>query len=411
MYHLKVINNGRFFFLVIALYIFVFQNFMAINVFKGFNYADEVIAFFFVCCLIIHIIMGKKLNIESLGILIFLFIIVCLALLSTLFYGKQPIKNEILDLFALIKFPVSLVGAYCFFDFEIKKQYIDAIRVHVYIITILFAFLSILDLILNLFPDKTYSFYKHGMKSLRLIYGHPATLSVVCLLLYSVMLFTSVNKKNNRFYKVILVLVMFLTMRAKIIGVILVSLIIQVWVKKTKKRFEIRQFLFMIPILVLCAWGEIQSYYIINKNASRLVLTRTSIQIAKDFFPLGSGLASFGSAFSISPYSNIYMDYGIDKIWGISKVTAHDISDTFFPMILGQFGVFALCVYVMFVYSQYRIIQKIRIEQAYLAVFTLFVYMIIASTSESAFVNAYSVFFAVFTAFYIRYDIQNRGEE
>ena len=211
-----------------------------------------------------------------------------------------------------------------------------------------------------------------------------------------------------------LILMMVMTFRAKIIGTLFIIFVLSLVVIVFNKKITITKMLVLLPFLAIFAWNEIQSYYITNQQASRLVLTLTSLDIAKDKFPLGAGLATFGSAFSITPYSPIYSLYGISNIWGLSENTAHDISDTFWPMILGEFGIVALIAYIGFVYCIYKEIQTIKMTDnyKYIACWSLLIYILVASTSESAFVNAYSVFYGIFMTLFINSSkIKNRRFE
>jgi hypothetical protein len=86
-----------------------------------------------------------------------------------------------------------------------------------------------------------------------------------------------------------------------------------------------------------------------HSNA-RIALHYTSVLIARDHFPLGTGLASFGSHASRLYYSNVYDDYGISHIWGLSPEYSSFVCDTFWPMVLGEGGAVAFLSYCFFLY-------------------------------------------------------------
>ena len=73
----------------------------------------------------------------------------------------------------------------------------------------------------------------------------------------------------------------------------------------------------------------------------------TAPQILYDYFPFGSGFASYGTYSSGVYYSKIYSDYGIDGIWGMTKSYYNFIADTFYPS-LAQFGVIGVCLFFIF---------------------------------------------------------------
>ena len=77
------------------------------------------------------------------------------------------------------------------------------------------------------------------------------------------------------------------------------------------------------------------------------VLYATAPQILIDYFPFGSGFASFGTFSSGVYYSSIYSKYGIDGVWGMSKDHYNFIADTYYPS-LAQFGIVGIILYITF---------------------------------------------------------------
>ena len=85
-------------------------------------------------------------------------------------------------------------------------------------------------------------------------------------------------------------------------------------------------------------------------RVARVALHQASFQIAKDNFPLGAGLASFGSYASRVYYSDTYHQYGLSSIWGLGPQYPAFIMDTFWPMVLGEGGIVTLIPYLIFVF-------------------------------------------------------------
>jgi hypothetical protein len=80
---------------------------------------------------------------------------------------------------------------------------------------------------------------------------------------------------------------------------------------------------------------------------ARYVLYAIMPEILNDYFPFGSGLASYATNSSAVFYSNIYVQYGIDSVWGLSKSYPEFISDTYYPS-LAQFGYVGVVLYLSF---------------------------------------------------------------
>lgn len=70
----------------------------------------------------------------------------------------------------------------------------------------------------------------------------------------------------------------------------------------------------------------------------RVALTETSVLIANDRFPLGSGLGTFGSWMSRVDYSPVYAVYGLNYHWGLSEGDPRFLNDTYWPMVIGELG-------------------------------------------------------------------------
>jgi hypothetical protein len=95
--------------------------------------------------------------------------------------------------------------------------------------------------------------------------------------------------------------------------------------------------------------NTVREYGSNNPYASaRGALYYTSTLIARDHFPLGTGLASFGSHASKLYYSEVYRVYGISEIYGLSPMEGNFITDTFWPMVLGEGGAVAFVGYAAF---------------------------------------------------------------
>lgn len=110
-------------------------------------------------------------------------------------------------------------------------------------------------------------------------------------------------------------------------------------------------------------------------------------------FPFGTGFATFGSYYSGVYYSSVYAAYGLSNINGLRIGASQFISDSFWPMILGQSGYFGLLSYIFAVTMLLKAIQRIRkVENSYYAAaMSGICYLIIVSMAESAFVHPIAV--------------------
>lgn len=83
------------------------------------------------------------------------------------------------------------------------------------------------------------------------------------------------------------------------------------------------------------------------EKTPRNALYLAGYKIAVDYFPFGSGQGTFGSYPVGKEYSQIYYDYGLDKLHGLGhddalgKTDSHFIFDTYWSSILGEMGFIA----------------------------------------------------------------------
>lgn len=120
----------------------------------------------------------------------------------------------------------------------------------------------------------------------------------------------------------------------------------------------------MVLLLVLAVSWQKFDYYFISGNVdatrfdpdvvesfARPVLYLTGGLIMVEYIPFGSGLASFATNASISPYSGVYHEYGIDKVYGLSEAMPDFICDAYYP-VLAQFGIVGLVLFIyLWVYA------------------------------------------------------------
>jgi hypothetical protein len=193
-----------------------------------------------------------------------------------------------------------------------------------------------------------------------------------------------------------------LSWRRKSIAGLAIMLFIAVIVGSDGQRRRLRAvaatalLLLSAGIVLAPYFGQVVSYTVREYGGfdplsnARLALHYTSVLIARDHFPLGAGLASFGSYASRLYYSPTYVAYGLSNIWGLSPQFSGFITDTFWPMVLGEGGVLTLACYGTFLFLLLRAAwgaarsPDSTSERRFLALFVLFVLMgsLLESTSS-----------------------------
>lgn len=138
------------------------------------------------------------------------------------------------------------------------------------------------------------------------------------------------------------------------------------------KRIKLKNLLISIAALFLMFLGymiyfpEHYAQYFSDDDGlqARTALNLTSIEISKDYFPLGVGFGKFGSPTSQQIESDVYWKYGIDTVYGLNyQYNSNFMSDTFWPMILGETGVLGLLMYMTILIVIFKPFIKIYIKQ------------------------------------------------
>ena len=380
---------SRFVFLLL-LYMFIFNDLLQVYI-PSFGYLDEIIALFSVPFFLFDI---KKfgLKYKKGNYTVYIVLLVIVGFLGNILYHFQNVSAAVLDAFLCIKFWLVLyVGRKLFANFSIKEN-ANVLYRHIKMITILFVIMTIAaELNYSPFIGDT----RYGLRTVRLFYYHPSTYAAMCCLLISILVSIEPYVRHSKVFGVILLFLMCTTLRSKAIGAVISIVLIYYFVVIRKRKFRIRTLLLFIPLLVAIAWDNIYFYFFssIQSTSARYRLLTTSFMIAKDYFPIGGGFGTFGSFTSGEYYSPLYSIYGIQYVFGLERGNAWFISDSFWPMIVGQFGVLGLCLLIAALVRLFLKIQTIRTnnEYYYMSALIVLVYLLISSVAEAAFVHPIAI--------------------
>lgn len=355
--------------------------------FSFFKFIDEIIALIGVLFILLEIIKNG-IQIKRFKYILVLSIIVLFYLIYSYVLEIQGLFSIIIDFITLIKFFSSIY----FFYYIIKKlqiKYMPNLLVsEVRIIVYIYFLLTIAFYLFNIFPAYE---IRYGIKCLRLFYPNYTVFanSLIFLLIF-------LYKYNNKSIIILLTILSFMivfTFRSKSIAFLVIFWAFIV-IEKLKSKSV--QFIILSCALILAIYLSIDKiifYFIEIDDSARNVLYKTSIQIANSNI-FGYGFGSFGSAQSGISYSIVYTIYGIDNIYGLSINNSSFISDTFWPMIIGQFGYPGLIIYILILISLIKKILSAYNKKIKIMMFMSLILLIINSFAESSFVHPMSIMFA-----------------
>lgn len=358
----------------------------------GFTYIDEIMTLLLFGAAVKTAVsknedafLGSK---ACLAILLML-AVVCLGLLGNVTRGIQTQPVPILiDLFTCVKFPIALISACMVFSGS-GVALLGIVEGEAKIVIVVLFALGVANLFVDfgMGADPRY-----GLRaSFMAVFGHPTYLVFACVGLSVILM---ADWKRNLPWIFMALAVVALSLRSK--GLVYVALVIALLVLFVRRnRLSVFHVAVCVVLALLIAYDQFENYFQTDGFA-RTELLRTSFEVARDYAPLGSGFATYGSAITADPryYSSLYYQYGLSTVGGLAPDNTAFLSDTFWPIVLGQFGWIGLVLYVgmlsIIFFLVYRFSPKTRF-----AVLCCFLYLLISSTSESAFFNPQAVYLAM----------------
>ena len=90
----------------------------------------------------------------------------------------------------------------------------------------------------------------------------------------------------------------------------------------------------------------------------------------------------------------------MDKVWGLSPSYHEFVSDTFWPMVLGECGIFGFAAFIgVLILFVKKVITLKTNRSAFASALIPLLYLLISSSSESAFANPIAVPLAFWIGF------------
>lgn len=317
--------------------------------------------------------------------------------MGTFLHHYVPFGSAAKDAIANVKFFLTTATAYLLYDSE-QTDFRQIREVLWWLTCVLSGVMAVMTLIGRIFW-LWYDEVRAGQPAILLLYNSYATLLCICVFLGAVALrFYDEKGKKILVPLGLLIWVIYNARRVKGIAAIGVLALIYIFVfhrKRVEKwmKFFVAGFALMAGVGVVI---QLKRYIGLGLTTARAVLTVSAPFVAWDHLPFGSGWGSYASFFSAEPYSQLYLNYHMDKIWGMSPDFHDFIADTFWPMIMGETGFLGFAAYVgaLFLFLRW-VLRSIRTHrEAFASGLALVLYLFISSTGESAFANPMTISFA-----------------
>lgn len=185
---------------------------------------------------------------------------------------------------------------------------------------------------------------RYGIKSYNFIF--PMSFQFLAVALVAIaMLSISKNYRDNKISYAAICTGLILATKS---SPLLFSVIFLFFLNYFQKRRELRMRTVIFIAVVVLVLGTFQiKTYLLNINAPRYLFFYYGGKTANTYFPLGSGFATFGSDQAARNYSRLYYQYGFNNLFGMNPKDGSFLSDTFWPMAIGQFGWIGSILYVL----------------------------------------------------------------
>lgn len=379
----------------------------------GLNYFDEAITIISFLLLLFQkrFVLSDYIYLKK--ILFCIFFIVLIGTISTVYFQIQPRFEGIWrDCLAIVKFPICYCGLSYYmqrYNKElIQKQIVGFSKVYL-VVLIVFAFYNLLH-----YTPWLSNGQRYGFPLFSFLYTHSTFLVMAVITMIAVLLSDGIKK--NRIYIIFGLLILILTFRSKTFPVIIFIVLSYIWIKNKKKVIRHKNIkivlgiFFVALIAIYFSMQRIEEYIGYGDTSARGAFYINGLDIALNYFPLGSGFCTFASSLSTEYYSPLYYKYGMNLILGLTIDDNSYAGDAFWPNIYAQYGLLGFATYLIMLYYFYKSISKrfTIFSNKWIAAIALLIYSVSAAFAESFYTNDSAVILAVILSVYFGENNKNK---
>ena len=381
--------NKQFFNLTLFTLIFGVMFYDAIDV-MGFSYVDEI------CAVLLLMLFGYKVlrskTWEFNKAFLFVICVFIFYLVYSFIIGSNS-KGAILT-----DFVIQLKPYLAFFCVYALQPVLSAVQKRLIrqVIVLCSIYVLIVGAVHVFYPDVIEYTFKHVSRI--------ATASTVLAILY---LYCSDFTKMDKLAFILILAIGLLSTRSKHFGYCVIAVFLVFFLNKSfKLKFTFKNVFIVslaLALAVFAAWDKIYFYFITGGFGSgratdnlyaRVALYFFMVPILLDYIPFGSGFASYATYTSGTNYSPIYVKYGMNNMFGLTKANPDFIADTYYP-VLAQFGFVGVALFFYFWFYLLRRAVKIYEKGFYKEFFiaiAIIVFFLIECTADSTFTHNRGMF-------------------
>lgn len=319
---------------------------------------------------------------------------------GTIVFGYQSFVVSLMDMILIIsKFMIGYLGTYVYAK-KLKYNLSNSLfALSKFLIVILFL-LTVHDMFFNPFFPK--GDYRYFMYSIRLFFYHPTYLGAASITLLIYMAYMS-KSKHTLIYMILISCVGFFTLRSKTIGFILIFWLLYYYLFALKRNNYKFLICCSVPIVAYVGADQFRANFLLTTNYSpRLIMMKDSFSLAMQSLPIGRGFATYGSPLAAQYYSPLYRSLGYENYWGMSSEYSSFLNDSFWPIIIAQFGFIGLILFIFVIWFLIKTALDVFKNNRFagFAMMATIINMLINSMAESSFFNMASLLLFMLFAVY-----------
>lgn len=166
--------------------------------------------------------------------------------------------------------------------------------------------------------------------------------------------------------------------------------------KKIMRVIKLTGFIILIAVISKSSLFQQSITEYSNIEQPRIATYRASILIAKDFFPFGSGPATFASKGSMTNYSYLYEDYDLDTRWGFRPDDeVHFYNDTYWAQVISQYGLLGVFLILWILFEIKKILPESKLFVSYKLQIYVFLLISLVTPALQRIEVALFVFFVI----------------
>ncbi len=371
---------------------FILQDFLQEHI-AFFQYYDEVISVVVFLSYMFLVFKKGKIKKDNLILLGLALVVVFIGLISNMMSGivrsQVALFNDIGNTF---KFLLVFVGMSEVAPKISSENVIRIVAVFTKIYLLILAVCALLNLTMDIGMS---SEVRYGIPVFDFGIGIPGVVINHCTYILVVLMAERVVRNVNNIVFILIDLIVILsTLRSRGIGLIALFVVLYYLLFIMEKK-SMKTYIGIIVVMLLgIGASQIENYFFDNSDAPRALFLSNSLQLAKDYFPLGTGFATFGSSAAAEYYSPLYYELGFNTKYGMGPTESMFLNDNYWPTILGQFGVFGVIVFGILLYKYFRKFQKtieMNTNKESRLIFWFVTFDALMSSIQSSYISHYSM--------------------